>query len=86
MSTLLMPSSVGLKAFEMEIYLKNPATGVTGWDISNIRVFATDREAALMLVKSYKNFDCVIDANNYADDLDDTDLKFTNQGLRFRKI
>lgn len=56
-----MTTTSTIKAFNFEVYTKNPLTGEEGWDIMFPTVYAESKEAAKAFLKSdYPNFDCII--------------------------
>jgi hypothetical protein len=68
-----------MKAFNYEIYTKNPITGEGGWDIRFVSVFAEDRTKAKEVLRSVPNFDIVI-LFNFETDLDDREADFYANG------
>ena len=49
-----------MKEFNFEIYVKNPITLESGWDIQIISVSASSYDDAVNKIKSYPNFDTII--------------------------
>jgi hypothetical protein len=49
-----------VESFNFEIYTKNPDTGETGWDIKHVVAFGVSKAAAIGVLKTIPNFDCVI--------------------------
>jgi hypothetical protein len=68
-----------MKAFNYEIYTKNPITGEGGFNIRFVSVFAEDHRKAKEVLRSVPNFDIVI-LFNFETDLDDREEVFYSNG------
>lgn len=77
-----------LECFNFEIYVKNPETGESGWDIEHVNAFGVTKADAIEHLRSYPNYDCVITATESWNGckLDEADVAAFAAGQMFRKI
>lgn len=73
--------------FNFEIYTSDPSTGTTGWDIFMVSVKADTYEEAIINLKKFPNFDCVILFNFVREEEEETaDFLVTENWPTFKII